>query len=58
MSSAILAWGFDAFAAISSLRQHHHIRQPVLDAPALPPLARRLPARFDPPPIVARRLDR
>jgi hypothetical protein len=37
MSSAILAWGFDAFAAISSLRQHHHIRQPVLDAPALPP---------------------
>jgi hypothetical protein len=45
MSSAILAWGFCIFAAISS-RRHNH--QPALGAPA-----RRPPARFDRPPVGA-----
>src|SRR5215472_779318 len=55
MSPAILAWGFGTFAAISSLRQHRHTALRFSTRP-LPPLTRRLPARFDPPP--AGRLDR
>jgi hypothetical protein len=49
MSFATLPEGC-TFAAISSLHQHVHNRQPALVAPALLPTGGQRPARFDRPP--------